>query len=358
MANYKEQYMTFEILSSGYINWVKRNSSAPTVTIEYRINEGEWVSVTNTSTSGYRFNVVAGDKVEFRGTNSRYGGNYYNTFSGSTCQYNLYGNIMSMVNATDFENLTSFSNTYVFESMFRSTNVIDASSLLLPTTILTQACYQSMFVGCTSLIAAPELPATTLAIDCYNSMFNSCSNLTIAPTLPATTLTERCYYRMFEGCSKLNYVECLATSGIGQNNSTYIWVSGVASTGTFVKDPSASWSRGTSAVPNNWTIEDYNPFGPDTEELTFNANSGSTTITLESDGAWTATTSSDWIRLSQYSGETGGEITIYVLYNSFDERTGSIVFTDGENSATLTVIQSANTTAPIIKMFRNGRRIN
>ena len=249
--------LTFEILSDGYINWVKRSSSAPTVTIEYRINEGEWVSVTNTSTSGYRFNVVTGDKVEFRGTNSRYGGNYYNTFSGSTCQYNLYGNMMSMVNATDFENLTSFSNTYVFESMFRYTNVIDASSLLLPATVLTQACYQSMFVGCTSLIAAPELPATTLAIDCYNSMFNSCSNLTIAPTLPATTLTERCYYRMFEGCSKLNYIECLATSGIGQNNSTYIWVNGVqTSSGTFVKDPSASWSRGTSGVPNNWTIVD------------------------------------------------------------------------------------------------------
>lgn len=100
------------------------------------------------------------------------------------------------------------------------------------------------------------------------------------------------------------------------------------------------------------------PFGPDTEELTFNTNSGSTTITLESDGAWTATTSSDWIRLSQYSGETGGEITISVLYNNFDERTGSVVFTDGENSATITIEQSANNFAPIIKMFRNGNRIN
>lgn len=99
-------------------------------------------------------------------------------------------------------------------------------------------------------------------------------------------------------------------------------------------------------------------FGPDTDELTFNANSGSTIITLESDGAWTATTSSDWIRLSQYSGETGGEITISVLCNIFDERTGSIVFTDGDNTATLTIEQGANNLAPIIKMFRNGRRIN
>ena len=220
--------LTFEIISDGYINWKKARSSAPTVTIEYRINEGEWVSVTS-SLSDYRFNVVAGDKVEFRGTNSRYGGNYYNTFSGSTCQYNLYGNIMSMVNATDFENLTSFSNTYVFESMFRNTNVIDASSLLLPATVLTQACYISMFLECTNLTTAPALPATTLVSSCYNSIF--------------------------WGCSNLNYIECLATSGIGQNSSTSNWVNGVqTSSGTFVKDPSASWSRGTSGVPNNWTI--------------------------------------------------------------------------------------------------------
>ena len=222
--------LTFEIISDGYINWVKARRSAPTVTIEYRINEGEWVSVTNTSTSGYKFKVVAGDKVEFRGTNTRYGGNYYNTFNGSTCQYNLYGNIMSMVNATDFENLTSFSNTYVFESMFKNTNVIDASSLLLPATTLSNFCYVSMFLDCTSLTTAPALPATTLTTSCYNSIFY--------------------------GCRNLNYIECLATD-ISASNCTLNWVYGVqTNSGTFVKDPNANWPRGTSGVPNNWTIVD------------------------------------------------------------------------------------------------------
>ena len=32
-------------------------------------------------------------------------------------------------------------------------------------------CYYSMFQGCTSLTAPPELPATTLANNCYYSMF-------------------------------------------------------------------------------------------------------------------------------------------------------------------------------------------
>lgn len=99
-------------------------------------------------------------------------------------------------------------------------------------------------------------------------------------------------------------------------------------------------------------------FGPDVEELDFNANIGSETIELASDGSWSATTDS-WITLSQNSGTTGGTITVSVAYNQFDtDRTGTVVFTNGEDTATLTVNQSGNTLAPIIKMFRNGRRIN
>lgn len=100
------------------------------------------------------------------------------------------------------------------------------------------------------------------------------------------------------------------------------------------------------------------PFGTDVEELDFNATSGSQTVELTSENSWTATTNDSWITLSDYTGETDQTITVSVAYNQFDDRMGSVVFTDGENTATLTVIQSANTLAPIIKMFRNGRRIN
>lgn len=98
-------------------------------------------------------------------------------------------------------------------------------------------------------------------------------------------------------------------------------------------------------------------FGPDVEELNFNANRGSETIELASEGSWSATSDS-WITLSQNSGTTGGTITVSVAYNQFDDRMGSVVFTDGEDTATLTVNQSGNTLAPIMKLLRGDRRLN
>lgn len=333
MANL-QQYLTFEILSSGDINWMYNNNSSIHNTIEYSLNGGEWTSITATST-GVKIPVVSGDSVRFRGDNATYSSASarYGMFYGTDCQFKAKGNIMSLIDSTDFANLKSFTGTYNFRALFYGCGLTDASELLLP--------------------------ATGLTTGSYRYMFQDCSGMTTAPVLPAETLTSECYQGMFNGCRILNNITCLATN-ISASNCLYQWVNSVQTTsGTFYKNPNmSSWTRGISAVPNNWTIVDYNPFGPDTEELTFNVNSGSTTITLESDGAWTATTSSDWIRLSQYSGETGGEITISVLYNNFDERTGSIVFTDGENTATITIEQSANNLAPIIKMFRNGRRIN
>ena len=115
-------------------------------------------------------------------------------------------------------------------------------------------CYRYMFQGCTSLNAAPALPATTLAPYCYGRMFRNCSALLTAPDLPATTLTDSCYFEMFRSCSKLNYIKCLATN-ISAKNCTLIWVNGVASSGTFVKDNSmSSWTTGNNGIPSGWTI--------------------------------------------------------------------------------------------------------
>ena len=67
---------------------------------------------------------------------------------------------------------------------------------------------------------------------------------------------------MFQNCSKLNYIKAMFTTDPGSSNSTnqarytYNWVSGVASSGTFVKNSSASWNRtGAHAVPSGWTTQ-------------------------------------------------------------------------------------------------------
>lgn len=125
----------------------------------------------------------------------------------------------------------------------------------LPATTLAISCYSSMFQSCINLTQAPSvLPATTLASSCYNWMFKNCSSLTTTPALPATTLVDKCYNEMFESCKSLNYIKCLATD-MSSDNCTGSWVSRVASTGTFVKHPDATWTTGISGIPAGWTIE-------------------------------------------------------------------------------------------------------
>jgi hypothetical protein len=84
-------------------------------------------------------------------------------------------------------------------------------------------------------------------------MFQNCTSLTTAPELPATHLDDYCYNSMFEGCNKLNYIKMLATN-IG-DFSLSDWVNGVASSGTFVKNPAmTTLSTGVDGIPNGWTV--------------------------------------------------------------------------------------------------------
>ena len=92
-----------------------------------------------------------------------------------------------------------------------------------PTSISKSYCYHSMFIGCTSLTAAPELPATTLADYCYYNMFADCTSLTAAPELPATTLAKSCYYRMFYGCKNLTVAPELPATTLAMSCYAYMF---------------------------------------------------------------------------------------------------------------------------------------
>ena len=93
----------------------------------------------------------------------------------------------------------------------------------LPATTLASGCYFHMFYNCTSLTAAPELPATTLAVLCYFDMFSGCTSLTTVPELPATTLASYCYYSMFSGCTSLNTVPELPATTLASGCYFYMF---------------------------------------------------------------------------------------------------------------------------------------
>ena len=246
--DYSSMPLTLEILSAGTIEWYELYDDK---TINFKINNGSWNEVTS-STS---ITVNAGDKIEFKGDNSTY--NSTAKFYESTAVFNVYGNIMSLIDSTGYTTADELTGSDTFNGFFESnTGLTDASNLILPATTLTDSSYSNMFYGCTNLTSAPSsLPATTLSNQCYYSMFNGCESLTTAPELPAPTLEESSYESMFEGCSSLNYIKCLATD-ISASACLDSWVSGVAESGTFVKDANMNDWDEYSNLPYGWTVID------------------------------------------------------------------------------------------------------
>lgn len=137
---------------------------------------------------------------------------------------------------------------------------INASSLLLPATTLSENCYSRLFAGCSKLTDTPvELPALTLALGCYSNMFEGCDMIPATPHLPATELVDRCYASMFSGCGTIEQVTCLATTIPPGSNCTTGWLYGVNNSGTFTKAKDAScWTTGSSdGIPSGWSVNVY-----------------------------------------------------------------------------------------------------
>ena len=235
VPDFSTKPLTFNILSAGTIKWVG-NFALVLKTIEYKLNDDEWTSITATY-AGVKITVNSGDKLQFRGNNAQYGmpssltSLRYSSFEGSTAVFEVEGNIMSLINSTNFATLTTLESGYTFSSLF---------------------------INCTGLTSAENLvlPATTLTAKCYQYMFKGCTSLTTAPALPVNILVDSCYYNMFNNCTSLNYIKCLATD-ISASYCTSDWVNNVASTGTFVKNPNMNnWITGVNGIPTGWTIID------------------------------------------------------------------------------------------------------
>ena len=288
--DYSQDYLTFEALESGtFTLTIPSNITSTKMTsVSYSIDNGaNWVTtmIDNTAQTITTPTINAGDKVLWKGEGSTLGQflRQSSWFESQHCNYNVSGNIMSLLYGDNFVNQTTFPNgsSYNFRNLFGGDyGLISAENLILPATTLTDycyfymfqdctsltkapeltattladSCYANMFYGCTSLTTAPELPATTLASGCYFYMFQDCTSLTTAPELPATTLVQECYKYMFINCTSLNRIKMLATD-ISATNCLQNWVQNVASSGIFTKDASmTTLPTGTSGIPENWTV--------------------------------------------------------------------------------------------------------
>ena len=246
------QYLTFRFAENGNFYWNSDDALTTDRTIQYMISTdngrtwGEWQNKTSSSsTSGALITTVSATTViRVKGSNLTYctdytGTDYHYNYFSSTAEYEVSGNIMSLISGDNFANQTELTSAGAFCYLFSEHLTIGAGQ-------------RGKLVGADNLI----LPATTLTTSCYEGMFHNCSGLTVAPRLPATAGATNCYKDMFEGCSNLLVVNCMLISP----STTYTsnWMNNVNRTadnpGTFYynKNVTTTWPTGTSGIPSYW----------------------------------------------------------------------------------------------------------
>ena len=176
--------------------------------------------------------VAKSDTVYLKGSGSTMGNGTNRSSITCRAEYNVCGNIMSLLYDEQFGSKKAFpvyGQNYNFEYLFyNSTTLKRADDLILPALTTYTGSYRAMFAGCTALTHAPELPATSLGHSSYldmfrgcislikppssiygngawscGNMFHGCISLTDVPELPTTSLGSSCYYGMFANCTSL-----------------------------------------------------------------------------------------------------------------------------------------------------------
>lgn len=254
--DYSKEYLTIESLAdNNRILW-KLNGDMAAKTIEWSTDKTNWTSVTAT-TRTLITTLNTGDKIYIKGSNASYGATWgkYNYFA-SDREFNVYGNIMSLIHGDNFIGNNTLSGQCNFYFMFYNSKVVDASNLILPNACQAHT-YSNMFNGCTSLINVPLMQQTTTAYQSNVGMFNGCSSLLDGPILLASSIDAYSYQSMFNGCTLLRsitvYAENLGSYGHAFDN----WLLNVSPTGTFTKKSTMTlFPEGASGIPSGWTVVD------------------------------------------------------------------------------------------------------
>lgn len=277
--------------SGGTLFFVHENIDDEPFDLQYSYDKKTWRDV-DTTQMVYPFVLNSNESVYFRGDNptgfstaSVNGGGQvgrYSCFEVVDGDMKVSGNVMSLIQATKFDNLLEIpcDNCFygLFSLRFTSSNsriityggIVDASELLLPATTLTKYCYSHMFQYNVNLKKAPQLPATQLTESCYERMFYECEALNVAPDLLADNngLALNCYGEMFED-SGVNKVKVAFDDKIfgGENTCemgylgypyTNGWLWGCSSNGVFSwKGPTEFSNRSFSTIPDNWDITNW-----------------------------------------------------------------------------------------------------
>ena len=134
----ESEYLTFTAVENNSSVTLKYTNG----TLQYKNNNSDWASYT----AGTQIALAsAGDSVRFRGKDTTFNGSKHVSIGGKVA---CSGNVMSLRLDDNGRNQG-----------------------------LSYGCFSGMFEECTGLTAAPELPETLLAESCYETMFYGCTSL-------------------------------------------------------------------------------------------------------------------------------------------------------------------------------------
>ena len=211
--------LTFKCLTGGDLS-IKNTNGSYDRNFEYSLNGGAWTAfdLPKSTASKLIATLSPNDTISFRRDNENFADAQF--ISDSNLTFDIYGNLLSLQYGSAFNGQTELRNTnkQAFGPIFKETNVVDASKLMLTATSISNGCYSFMFSGCTYLEKAPNIYATTLSNQCCQRMFENCINLICGPSvLYALNLPQFCYQYMFLNCVSLVYApEIYATNILGR----------------------------------------------------------------------------------------------------------------------------------------------
>lgn len=222
----ENEYFTIEVVTAGKLIYSRYYTNTVARPLQYSKNGGTWTTITpgtNGVLSACTIQVVAGDKIAFKGNNPEMSSQIGDScsFCASTCTYKASGNIMSLLAGDDFKNVYSIGSglnygdpgMQVFGEFFKNcTGLTDASELALPASASTWRSYYGMFSGCTNMVHGPKeigLLSLSAAQQCMYCMFDHCTSLVEAPKIKFIEIKGTgnnngniCQY-MFRDCTSL-----------------------------------------------------------------------------------------------------------------------------------------------------------
>ena len=210
----------------------KSNSKAPTVTLEYSTDGTNWAGWGfSDNNDNLSLALQPNSRIYFRGTNTVFGNSSGWNYFRCKGKFGVGGDITTLLEPTG--NILDLSGRdYVFYGLFF---VLWGSDVFL--------------ISASDL----KLPSTTLSNYCYNRMFMYEELLTTSPVLVSRKLTPNCYEMMYNGCNSLNIITTYADD-ISATDCTTNWVENVATKGTFYNYGTANYNVDVSGIPPGWTI--------------------------------------------------------------------------------------------------------